>query len=327
MHAIRLHAFGPAGNLTYEEVPDPIPGGGQVRIAVQASGVHLIDTTIRRGVSGGPFPLPHLPMVPGREVSGTVDATGPGVDERWLHRRVVAHLGQASGGYAELAVTSVEALHDVPDHVEADSAVAMIGTGRTAMAILEIAQLSHDDVVLITAAAGGLGSLLVQAARNAGAVAVGVAGGPAKTARVLALGADVATDYLQPAWPEQVRDALGGRQVSTVLDGVGGAHGRAAMELLGVGGRLVLFGWSSGEPTPLRTEDLFARGLTATAAVGARILQRPGGLRELEDRALEEAAAGRLVPLVGQRFPLAQAAAAHMALETRATMGKTVLVP
>ena len=77
----------------------------------------------------------------------------------------------------------------------------------------------------------------------------------------------------------------------------------------------------------LRTEDLFARGLTATAAVGARILQRPGGLRELEDRALEEAAAGRLVPLVGQRFPLAQAAAAHMALETRATMGKTVLVP
>src|SRR2546427_5017135 len=131
MHAIRLHAFGPAGNLTYEEVPDPIPGGGQVRIAVQASGVHLIDTTIRRGVSGGPFPLPHLPMVPGREVSGTVDATGPGVDERWLHRRGVAPPGQASGGYAQLAMTPVEAPPDVPDHPEADSAPGLIGTRRT----------------------------------------------------------------------------------------------------------------------------------------------------------------------------------------------------
>src|SRR2546421_10101078 len=142
MHAIRLHAFGPAENLMYEEVPDPIPGNGQVRIAVHASGVHLIDTTIRRGISGEPFPLPDLPMVPGREVAGTVEATGPGVDERWLHRRVVAHLGQASGGYAELAVTSVEALHGVPDPVAADAAVAMIGTGRTAMAILEVAQLT-----------------------------------------------------------------------------------------------------------------------------------------------------------------------------------------
>ena len=89
--------------------------------------------------------------------------------------------------------------------------------GAIVTAMSEIAQLSHDDVVLITAAAGGLGSLLVQAARNAGAVAVGVAGGPAKTARVLALGADVATDYLQPAWPEQVRDALRVASRETVI--------------------------------------------------------------------------------------------------------------
>lgn len=166
----------------------------------------------------------------------------------------------------------------------------------------------------------------MQAARNAGAFVVGVAGGLAKTDRVLELGATLAVDYLRPDWPERVRDALGDRAATVVLDGVGGTQGRAAMELLGPGGTLVLFGWSSGEPTPITTNDLFARGLTATAAVGPRMLERPGGLRELETRALDEAAAGRLVPLV-QRFPLAEAAAAHTAMETRATMGKTVLVP
>jgi NADPH2:quinone reductase len=104
MHAIRLHAFGPAANLRYEEVDDPRPGPGQARIAVAASGVHLIDTALRAGRPMGPLPLPELPTIPGREVAGTVDALGPEVDERWLGRRVVAHLGPASGGYAELAV-------------------------------------------------------------------------------------------------------------------------------------------------------------------------------------------------------------------------------
>jgi len=326
MHAIRQHAFGPAENLHYEELPDPVPGDGQVRISVAASGVHLLDTTIRRGVSGGPFPLPELPMVPGREVAGTVDAVGPGVDARWLDRRVVAHLGMASGGYAEQAVAQVDVLHEIPEDMSEDVAVAMIGTGRTAMGILDVAALTAQDVVLVTGAAGGLGSLLIQAARNVGAFVVGVAGGPAKTEQVRAVGATVAADYLVPGWPDRVRDALGGRAVSVVLDGVGGEQGQAAMKLLGPGGLLVLFGWSSGEPTQITTADLYAGGLTATAAIGPRLLRRPGGLRELETRALKEAGAGRLVPLI-TRFSLAQAAAAHTAIETRATIGKTVLVP
>ncbi|MDX6644371.1 MAG: NADPH:quinone reductase [Miltoncostaeaceae bacterium] len=321
MHAIRLHAFGPADNLRYEEVPDPVPAEDQVRIAVEASGVHLIDTAIRRGTALGPFPLPDLPMVPGREVAGAVEAVGAGVDPRWVGRRVVAHLGAASGGYAERAVASVDALHEIPNNVGAEAAVAMIGTGRTALAILDVAALVPDDVVLVTAAAGGLGSLLIQAARNAGAVAVGVAGGPEKTERLRALGATAPVDYLAPDWPDRVRAALGERAVSVVLDGVGGPLGRGALDLLGAGGRLVLFGWSSGEPTALTAWDLIARGLTATA------LGRPRSLRTLETRALEEAAAGSLVPLIGQRFPLARAAAAHTAIEQRATVGKTLLVP
>jgi len=326
MHAIRLHAFGPAANLRYEEVEDPRPGPGQARIAVAAAGVHLIDTTLRAGRPMGPLALPDLPTIPGREVAGIVDAVGPEVDERWVGRRVVAHLGPASGGYAELAVRETEALHALPDSLADDAAVATIGTGRTAHAILEVAALTAHDIVLVTAAAGGLGSLLVQAARNAGATVVGVAGGPAKVQRVAQLGATVAVDYSAPDWSEAVRAALDGREVTVALDGVGGALGRGALELLGAGGRLILFGFSSGAPTELSAGDLFARGITASAAIGAQIAQRPGGLRDLEEQALAAAADGRLVPLV-QRFALAQAAAAHEAIESRATVGKTVLVP
>jgi NADPH:quinone reductase len=323
VHAIRQHEFGAADKLRYEELPDPAPAEGQVRIAVEASGVHLIDTAIRRGEAWG-YPVPELPMVPGREVAGTVDALGPGVADGWGGRRVVAHLGPVSGGYAELAVASVEAMHEIPDRLATEAAVAAIGTGRTAVAILDVAALGSDDSVLVTAAAGGLGSLFVQAALGAGAAVVGVAGGPEKTERVRALGATVAVDYLEPGWTDRVRESLADREPSVVLDGVGGSLGRQALSLLGVGGRLVLFGWSSGEPTQISTKDLMGRGLTATWALG----QRPSRerQRQLETRALEEVASARLVPLT-QRFPLAQAAAAHTALETRATVGKTVLVP
>jgi NADPH2:quinone reductase len=320
MRAIRQQRFGPPEELRYEEVADPIPREGQVLIAVEAAGVHFVDTVIRRGGADGPFLRPELPMVPGREVAGMVDAVGPGVDASWLGRRVVAHLGMAGGGYAEQALVTIGALHQIPPPLGAEEAVAMIGTGRTALAILDAVAPIAQDVVVVTAAASGLGSLLVQAVRNVGAAVVGLAGGPAKVERARALGAAVAADYLQADWPDRVREGLAGRQVSLVLDGVGGAPGRAAVDLLGEGGRLVVFGAASGEPVTLTTWDLMGRGLTATA------LRRPAELRGLEARALAEAAAGRLVPLV-QRFPLAAAAAAHAAIEARATVGKVVLVP
>jgi NADPH:quinone reductase len=326
MRAIRLHEFGPAENLVYEEVDDPQPAAGQVRIAVAGAGVHLIDTTIRAGIQRGPTPLPDLPTIPGREVAGAVDALGAGVADEWLGRRVVAYLGPGGGGYAELAVRDVDGVHALPDAVADDAAVAMIATGRTTLGILEIAQLVPGDVALITAAAGGIGSLLVQAARAAGAMSVALAGGAPKVERVRALGATVAVDYTVGDWADAVREALGDTQVTVAFDGVGGEVGRGALELLAPGGRLILFGWSSGEPTRLSAADLYARGLTASAAIGPRIVNRPRGMRELEEQALEALAAGRLVPVV-QRFALADAAAAHTALETRATVGKVVLVP
>ncbi|HET9143040.1 zinc-binding dehydrogenase [Actinophytocola sp.] len=327
MHAIRQYEFGPPENLRYEQVDDPRPGPGQVRIAVAAAGIHLLDTTIRAGQAGGPFPLPTLPMTPGREVAGVVDAVGAGVPDSWLDTRVVAHLGQPSGGYAERALAPAEALHALPDNVSDDVAVAMIGTGRTTMGILETAGLTADDVVLVTAAAGGIGNLLIQHVRAIGATAVGLAGGESKVDQVRRLGAQVAVDYGRPGWAEQVRAGLDGRAVTVALDGVGGELGRGALELVGSGGRLLIFGWSSGEPMRFTATDLVGRGLTVGVAVGPRLLQRPGGLRELETRALDAAASGALVPLVGPPFPLARAADAHRALQSRATMGKTVLKP
>jgi NADPH2:quinone reductase len=325
MHAIRQHRHGGPDELRWEEVPDPDPGPGQVRIAVEAAGVHLLDTSIRKGETGGPFPPPELPMTPGREVAGVVDRVGPGADGSWHGRRVVAHLGQASGGYAELAVTDEGALFAVPDHVDAASAVAMVGTGRTAMAILDVAAVAADDVVVVTAAAGGLGALLVQAARHAGAFVVGLAGGPDKVRLVEGLGADAAVDYLPADWPDGVAKALDGREVTLALDGVGGEVGRAAFELVAPGGRMVLFGWTAGTPMALSSPDLFASGVTVTAAIGARMLRHPEGIRAFAARALHELAAGHLTPLV-TTFPLADAAGAHHALEGRATTGKVVLV-
>ncbi|MEV6106083.1 zinc-binding dehydrogenase [Streptomyces sp. NPDC051940] len=328
MYAIRLHAFGPAENLRYEEVADPSPGPGQVRVAVAAAGVHLLDTSLRQGAAG-PYPAPELPTIPGREVAGTVDAVGPGVDPGWLGKRVVAHIGLRPGGYASLAVTEVERLHELPSGLGEAEAVAMIGTGRTTMAFLHFAELTADDVIVVTAAAGGVGSLLVQYGKNLGATVVGLAGGAEKVRRVSELGADIAADYTDPEWAKRVAAALGGRTATVLLDTVGGDAARAALDLLGRGGRHLVLGWSSGAALSLSEEEQLERGISSRGVLGPNWLDAVGGedpLRRMETAALAEAVAGRLVPLV-QRFPLVEAAAAHRALEGRRTMGKVVLVP
>ncbi len=232
----------------------------------------------------------------------------------------------ASGGYAELAVAPEAALHDIPSGMDDELAVAMIGTGRTAFGIAEAAAITSADVVLVTAAAGGLGSLLVQLATAEGATVVGVAGGSHKVDVARCLGAQIGVDYPNEGWTDDVRRALGGREVSVVLCAVGGALGEGALSLLGDGGRAVVYGWSGGDPVAL-TDEQVARGVTVIDDLGKRITGRPGGMGDLETMALAAAGWGDLQPLVGQTFPLAEAAAAHRAIETRATTGKTVLRP
>ncbi|MFF1336377.1 zinc-binding dehydrogenase [Streptomyces sp. NPDC058290] len=330
MRAIRLHAFGPAENLVHERTEAPVPAPGQVRIAVAAAGVHLLDTALRQGFQGPAPALPELPTIPGREVAGTVDALGPDTDPDWLGRQVVVHLGFAPGGYAEYAVADADRLHPLPPGLDAAEAVAMIGTGRTTLGILQFADLGPDSVALVPAAAGGIGTLLVQYALRAGATVIALAGGPAKTALAAANGADLALDYTAPGWTDAVRRHHPAG-ATVLFDSVGGPTARAALGLLAPGARHIVFGWSGG-PIPLTDTDradLAARNVTTHNVLGPEMLRRAGGdnpLRLLETRALAEAAAGRLRPAL-QRYPLAEAAAAHHALETRATTGKVVLEP
>ncbi|MFD3540213.1 zinc-binding dehydrogenase, partial [Streptomyces sp. NPDC058662] len=277
MHAVRLHAFGPAENLTYERTAAPVPAPGQVRVAVAAAGVHLLDTALREGVRGPAPALPVLPTVPGREVAGTVDALGPGTDPAWLGRRVVVHLGFAPGGYAEYAVADAARLHPVPPGLDPAEAVAMIGTGRTALGIVQFADLGPDSVALVPAAAGGIGTLLVQYARNAGATVVALAGGPAKTARADANGAHLALDYTAPGWADAVR-AHHPDGATVLFDSVGGATARTALDLLAPGGRHLVFGWSEGplDLTDTERAALTARGVTTRSVLGPALLEPVG---------------------------------------------------
>ncbi len=324
MRAIRLHSFGGPGRLVLDDLPDLTPGPGQVRIAVEAAGVHLVDTVLRRGDPGPvSLPLPELPTVPGREVAGVVDALGDGVDPDWLGRRAVAHLGPVPGGYAEQAVTAADGqLFAVPGHMSAADAVAAVGTGRTAQAVLELEPPSPDDVVLVPSAAGGMGWLLVQAALERGATVVAAARGGHRTARLAGLGADLVVDYGEAGWDARVRDAVGG--VTLVYDGVGGAVGRCGLELLRPGGRLVLFGYSAGTPTRFDTDDVVRLGITAGWTLGPRMAALPGGVPGLARRALDRVASGAWWPLVTP-YPLGEAARAHADLEQRRALGKVVL--
>ena len=322
MRAIRLHEFGPATNLVLDDLPDLMPAAGQVRIAVEASGVHLLDTRLRRG-EPGPMPLPALPTIPGREVAGVVDLVGTGVDDSWLDRRVVAHLGTVPGGYAEQVVTAIASLFPVPADLSTTDAVAAVGTGRTAQGILELEPPVKEDVVLVPSAAGGLGWLLVQAARTCGATVIAAAGGPERVAALTPLGADLVVDYADPGWGETVRSRTDG--VTLVYDGVGGEVGRQALELLRPGGRQVMFGLSAGEPTRFDTGDVVSRGITIGWSLGPRMQSLPGGIPGLASRALDRVGAGEWHPLV-TTYPLAEAAHAHADLEDRRALGKVVLL-
>ena len=232
---------------------------------------------------------------------------------------MVAHLGPVPGGYAEQAVTDVANLIPVPDHVSLTDAATALGTGRTALGVLELEGPRPDDVVLVPSAAGGLGWVLVQSALKVGAQVVAAAGGAERTATLADLGATMVVDYAQPGWADEVRDRFGG--VTLVYDGVGGEVGRTAFELLQPGGRLVMFGFSSGTPTRFDSGDLVSRSLSAGWSLGPRMMGLPGGIKGLAERAVAKVAEGEWRPLV-TTYPLAEAALAHADLENRRALGK-----
>ena len=320
MHAAMIREFGPPEVLSLTELAAPSAAGGEVLVAVTYANVTFVETQIRAGRPPHPSMQPPLPAILGNGVGGVVAAVGPDADPDLLGRAVVASLA-GSGGYAEQAVTATARLIPVPDGVTMRDAVALLADGRTAMSLLGRADVRDGDTVVIEAAAGGVGTLLVQLAHNAGARVVALAGGDRKLALAAELGADVTVDYRTGDWSSRVRDTVGA--VDVVFDGVGGDVGAAAFGLLRPGGRFCPFGMASGGFAPVTVE--LARDAGVDVRGGGPM--SPAESVTLSRAALDEASAGRLRPVIGQEHPLSEAAAAHAAIEARATVGKTLLSP
>jgi NADPH:quinone reductase len=313
MRAVLLEQFGPPENLVLREVPDPIRGPGEVLISVAAAGITFIETVVRAGRGWSAAQRPALPFIPGNGVAGTTDG-----------RRVVSTTG-GSGGYAELVAVSAAEPLPVPEGLELTEAVALLADGRTAVGLARAVRPQPGEWVLVEAAGGGVGSLLVQLATRAGSRVIAAAGGPRKLELAASLGAEATVDYTAPGWEDRVRAVTGGRGPDAVFDSVGGDIGRSALELVRDGGRFCVMGAASGSMTVPPDGEAARRGLRMTGL--GDVLPTPEAVRDAAATALAEAAAGRLHPTIGQTFPLSRAAEAHAAIEARATVGKTLLLP
>ncbi|QVQ50916.1 zinc-binding dehydrogenase [Spiractinospora alimapuensis] len=326
MRVVRAKEFGGPEVLELTEAPDPVPASGEVVVDVAAAEVLLLDVQLRKGWGQDYFTL-NPPYVPGAGVAGVVSGVGAGVDTTWIGSRVAAPLSvageYAGGGYAEKAVVDVDHLVPVPDNVELVESVTALSDGVMGVSRIERARIGPGDVVLITAAAGGIAVWLIPEAVRAGARVIAAAGGEAKLRAAADLGAHVTVDYTRPDWVDQVRVALAGETLAVVFDGSGGAVGEAAMRFTGAGTRYFAYGSAGGEFADIEGEAR-RRGVELFGFDEDFELRDQRRWRRTAFTWLSE---GRITPLIGQVVPLSQAAQAHTAIEARKVVGKTVLVP
>jgi NADPH2:quinone reductase len=321
MRAMQAMEFGPPDVLAPVELPEPTAGPGQVVVGVKFAPVLFLDTQIRAGWGREWFPLTP-PYTPGSGVAGEITSVGPGADPEWAGRRVVADTPDG-GGYLERAAVEVGRLVAIPEALGTAEAAALLHDGRTAMGLAEVADCRPGEWVLVLGAGGGLGILLIQLAHGAGARVIGAARGQRKLDLAHDLGASVVVDYSQPDWPQQVLAATGGAGPDVVFDGVGGEIGQAAFAITARGGRFSAHGAPSGGFAPIDHQEAERRMITVRGIEQAQFT--PADATRLTERALSEAAAGRIRPVIGQRYPLARAADAHRAIEARDVIGKTLL--
>jgi NADPH:quinone reductase len=297
--------FGGIDRVELGEWPDPAPAAGQALVRVHGAGVGLWDV----GFLGGGFPGVALPFVPGQEVAGVVEAVGDGAGVQ-PGERVYASLFPAGGGFAELALASADRLAPMPARASfAEAAGLVIGGGTAHEGLLDRGRLQPGETVLITAAAGGVGSAAVQIAAAVAARPLGVAS-PGNHDYLRSLGAREVFDYHDPGWVRRVRAAVPGG-VDLLLDGAGGQTRDQAIGAVRDGGRAV-FIVLRGPSAPLE------RGITGESFAAHVNRQRLEALRGLVD-------AGALRPQVGAVLPLEQARAALGRVAGRHTRGKIVL--
>ncbi|WP_046243898.1 quinone oxidoreductase family protein [Hymenobacter terrenus] len=314
MKAVQFSEHGEAEVLQFVDVPTPQPTAGEVLIKVAAAGVNYADVLQRKGTYPMPVTLPH---VAGYEVAGTIEACGEGVTNVAVGQRVMAMV--PSGGYAEYAVAAAAQVIPLPDGLGDAEATALLVQGLTAVGLLNTGSYGS---VLVLAAAGGVGSVLVQVAKNRGQQVIAAVGSAAKKAAVLASGADAAVSYADADWVQQVRDATDGVGVSASFDAVGGKVGADALQTLGAGGTGVIYGAASGEPTMLAAQQLIGQ---VQAVRGYTLFSEVSKLAAYAGELIGYLQAGKL-QLPVQTYPIAEVQTAHRDMESRRTQGKVVLL-
>jgi len=319
------------------ELATPEPGPGQVRVAVEGFGLNYADVSARHGLYQD---APPMPSVIGYEVVGRVDALGAGVGDCAVGQRVTALT--RFGGYATHALTDARAVAPIPDDLDVGVAAALPTQGCTAYYMAEeMVRLHPGDQVLVHAAAGGVGTLLVQLCKRRGCVVYGTAGADDKLALLRELGVDHPINYRTADFAAEVRRRRGAEGLDVIFDSIGGRTTRTGMKLLGAGGRMVCFGAADHTPgalQPLRSlRFLLSFGvphpvmfmLRSRAFIGVNMLRiadsRPLVLQRCLRAVVELALSNQLRAIVGGRFPADQLAAAHALLESRRSTGKIVV--
>lgn len=320
MKAVRVHQQGEPDVMQVDELPLPEPGAGQARIKIAASGVNFIDIYQRSGVYklGMPFTL-------GQEAAGKIDALGEGITDFKVGDRVAYAF--VLGAYAEYAIVPLEKLVPIPDGVDDRQAAAALLQGMTAHYLVsDTFPIQPGNTVLIHAAAGGTGQLLVQIAKLRGAKVIATASTEAKLKLAQKAGADVT--FLYADFEAGVKEVTGGKGVDAVYDSVGKDTFDQSLNSLRPRGYMVLFGQSSGVVPPLEPQTLNAKGslYLTRPSLGHYLLTRDELLRRAAD-VFTWIKDGKLKVRVDSEFPLTGAAEAHQALNSRGTTGKVLLIP
>ena len=324
MQAILLPEFGGADQLVFGATERPEPGAGQLRIKVRATSVNRPDIVQRQGNYAPP---PGESTILGLEAAGEVDALGPGVEAWQVGDRVCALLG--GGGYAEYAVAWADHVLAIPEQLDYASAACVCETYITAwLNVFRIGGLRNRQTALLHGGGGGVNTAALQLCRCLVPDTVTiVTASQGKVERVKQLGADHVLDYRAENFAERVRAITAKQGADLILDHIGGAYLADNMRCLAVGGTLLLIGVMGGAKAEL---NLASAMVKRQRIIGSVLRSRPRAekariIREFAETVLPLFAAGRLEPLISDRFPLAQAAAAQRAMETGSHFGKIVL--
>ena len=320
MHAILVSRTGGPEVLEWTEMPDPVPGDGELLVAVGAAGINFIDVYRRSGL----YPVP-LPSVPGSELAGRVVAVGAGV--AGVAPGDLVATADALGAYGELARVPAGRAVPVPEGVPAEQAAAVMLQGMTAQYLVtDTFPLRAGQRCVVHAAAGGVGALLVQLARQLGAEVFATVGSPAKAEVAREAGAQHVIVTSEGDWAARVEALAGPKAIDVVYDGIGRETFERGLDLLRRRGMMVTFGNASGPVEPFAPLALGGRGsLFLTRPVLGDYTATTAELRARAGDVLGRVAAGTLAVRVGARFTLAEAADAHRLLESRRSIGKIVL--